>query len=225
MLGARQQDGGDALGDLRPPRQPRPLDARDPGVGQAEQQAVALRLLPRRGEHSLGDRVAAAGEQAPEPGHAVGEEHSGVVDRVDDPAQAPLGAVPVARAQEQQAAVHVEVVGVRPEAALAGEGQAVASRSARARRGARRAAAARRGWCSRARPPRGGAPAMARPMLSRTCSSPSGSPRLHARDAEVVQAQRGEVHALRRPRQAAGASAARPRPARGRRSRARIAPW
>jgi hypothetical protein len=67
MFGARQQHRSHPLGDLGLPGQPRPLDAGEPGVGQPQQQPVVLGLLPRRGEHPLGDGIAAPGQQAPEP--------------------------------------------------------------------------------------------------------------------------------------------------------------
>ena len=117
----RRERGRHALGDLRPPGQPRPFHRGQAGVRHAEQEPLALRAVPGPGQQPARRRVAAARQRAAEPGHAVGEQHPRVLDPVDELAQPLERAVEVAAAELQHAAVQLEVVGVRPEPALARE--------------------------------------------------------------------------------------------------------
>ena len=82
---------------------------------------AASRPAPRRRRAASGGlQVTAPGEQPGEHGDAVDVEHARVVDRVEQPPQPAVRVVPVTNPQTELGAVHLEVVRVRPEAALPG---------------------------------------------------------------------------------------------------------
>src|SRR4029077_9379428 len=63
--------------------------------------------------------------QAAEPRHAVDVQHARVVEPNDELGQRALCGIPAAAADQSDAAVDLEVIGVRPEPALAGEAQPI----------------------------------------------------------------------------------------------------
>ena len=199
----RRERGRDALGDVRPSGQPRPLHGGQARVRDAEEQPLALGAVPGRGQQPAGGRVAAPRQRAAEPRHAVGEQHARVLDAVDEFAQARERAVEVAAAELQHAAVQLEVVGVRPEPALAGEREPVGD--ARLQLGQPplavqqlRDVAVAAGGGLVVGLAEGGLDAVAHQLQA------AGIAALDGRDAEVVERERREVAVARAEREIAG---------------------
>ena len=165
--------------DLRAARRPRPATPTRPARSPrrrgraASARAAPAPTRPRAAPPPPGRRAAPATARARA---RCRRKDPGVVARgLDQRAQPRLRRVPVAAPQQQQAAVDLEVVGVRPEAALAREGQPFAHACARARRAAQRAAAARPGSVAARESPRGARRRWASAMLLRIVSSPASA--------------------------------------------------
>ena len=169
----RRERGRDALGDLRPPGQPRPLHRGEARVRDPEQQPLALRAVPGPGQQAAGRRVAAAGQRAAEPGHAVGEQHPRVLDAVHQLAQARerrrRGRRGAVAGRSGAARGCRRATRTRARARTAGPRRCTPP----ARRAAPRGRAAPRRCSSRGRRPRGG-PRRARP---RRCRAPAAGRR------------------------------------------------